>query len=115
MYQLESLFRSRPGKLPLSEAELEMTPPHHLEGEIDDVVFVSVPMTTSHHSCERLREMLLMAFKGKKQIMILTHNIELLKAKKLDATETAAMIRRIEELQGVRDADSAGSEPEQDV
>ncbi len=78
------------------------------------MVFVSVPLTSSHHSCERLRDALLMAFKGKKQIMIITHNIELLKAKKLNAAESAAMARKIEEMQGVRDVDSDGSGSEQD-
>lgn len=105
MYKLENIFRSQPSNSPLSEADLEVAPPHYLEGEVDGVVFVSVPMTTSHHSCERLRDMLSMAFKGK-QIMIITHNIELLKATKLDPSETATVIRRIEELQGVRNADS---------
>ncbi len=91
---------------------MELLPPHHLDGEINDVVFASVPMTTSHHSCERLRDSLIMAFKGKKQIMIITHNVELLEAKKLSSTETAAIILRIEELQGVRDAGGGAEQDE---
>lgn len=95
MYRLESVFRRRPDSSPLSEADLEVAPPHHIHGEIDNALFVSVSETVSHHACQTLRGMLDAALQSKKQVVILTHNIELLKATKLTASATAAILKAI--------------------
>jgi hypothetical protein len=75
---------------------LEAAPPHFFDGELDGVVFISVPATTSYNSCERLREMIDAAYSSKKQVVILTHNIELLKVTKLDSGTAAAVIKTIQ-------------------
>ncbi len=96
VFRLESIFRPRPDRSPLSEADLEKAPAHHILGELEDVIFVSVPETTSYHSCERLKEMLDAAYKSKKQVVIVTHNIELLKITKLDPGTAAAVIKKFQ-------------------
>jgi hypothetical protein len=96
LYKLESVFRPRPDKSPLSEAELETAPPHFIEGELDGVIFVSVPETASHNSCQKLREIIGVLYGDKKQVVILTHNIELLKATKMDPNVAAAVLKTIQ-------------------
>ncbi len=80
----------------MTEVELEADPAQYIEGRLEDVVFASVPPTASGHSCERLAETLQVSLQDKKQICVLTHNIELLKARKLSPTEAAEIIRRVE-------------------
>lgn len=52
-----------------------------------------------------MREILGVAFRDKKVILILTHNIELLEAQKLSSSESAAIIRRIEDKDTAVDHD----------
>lgn len=116
LYKLESIFRPRPDISPLPEADLEKAPPHFFEGELDGVLFVSVPETASHNACQKLREMLDVVYGGKKKIVILTHNIELMKITKLDTTTAAAVLKTI---QGGADPSKCelcgrGEEPEKD-
>jgi hypothetical protein len=96
LYKLEALYRKVPIDNPLTEAQLQAAPPHFLEGEIDNVIFGSVPITTSYHSAERLRDSLQVAFSDKKMVMLLTHNIELLKATKLPPGEVSKYLKNIE-------------------
>lgn len=95
VYKLQALFRPSPSKSPLSEAELASAPEHYLVGEVDNVFFVSVPESTSANAAEHLRDMLSVAFGDKKQVMVLTHNVELLAAKKLAPNDAAAVLRQI--------------------
>lgn len=106
MYQLDALYRKVPIDSPLTEAQLQAAPPHLLEGEVDDVVFVSVPITTSQHSAETLRETLRVAFGDKKLVVIITHNIELLRAQRLSTKKGSEYLKNIEDVagSGLRDA-----------
>lgn len=78
-------------------------PPHLLDfgdlkaTEIEDVLFLSVPVTSSAHSCERLREIVGVGTKDKKLCVILTHNIELLRARKLSAAEAGRVLGRVQD------------------
>lgn len=96
VYRLESIFRPRPDRSPLSEADLQSLPPHYIDGELEGVKFVSVPETASYNSCEKLRDALDAVWESKYQIVILTHNIELLKIAKLDPGTAAAVIKTIQ-------------------
>lgn len=111
VYRLDSLFRKKPGDTPLSEAQLQIAPPHYLEGEIENTIFVSVPMTTTINSCERLRSMLQVALQETgKQVVILTHNIEVLKATRLPRKVAAQVLRNIEDsVEGKADGRDNGS------
>lgn len=97
VFELRPLFRRDKGESPLTEAQMEMAPAHFIEGEIENMRFVSVPPTTSGHSVDRLREMLQVAYSDKKLIMVLTHNIEILALFKLDRAAAAQVIRRIDD------------------
>lgn len=61
------------------------------------MVFVSVPPTTSGHSVERLREMLRVGYGDKKLVMVLTHNVEMLRLIKLDRAQAAQVVKRIDD------------------
>lgn len=75
---------------------MDADPAQYIEGELGDVVFASVPPSASGNTCERLAETLQVTFKDKKQVCVLTHNIELLKARKLTPSESAEIVRRVE-------------------
>lgn len=96
LWELHPLFRKEKSDKPITEAELESDPAQYVEGKLGDVVFASVPPSASGHSCERLEETLRVSFADKKQVCVLTHNIELLKARKLTPKEAAAIVRRVE-------------------
>jgi hypothetical protein len=73
-------------------------PEHHVEGELGDCLIVSVPPTTSHESCRQLREKLRQAVGSPdKPVLILTHNIEFLRAHRLGTSEASKVARRIDE------------------
>jgi len=111
VYQLDTLYRRVPENLPITESQWQAGPSSVMDfgdakqAEISDVLFVSVPSTTSAHTCEKLRDMILISLSDKKQVMILTHNIELLRAEKLKPADAAKVIKNIEEMQ------SADEEP----
>lgn len=89
--------------MPFDEAEYKAAPPHFLDfgdlkaTEIDDVLFISVPVATSAASCERLRDIVNVALKDKKLCVVLSHNIELLRARKLTAAQTARVLGRVQD------------------
>ena len=76
---------------------MEQAPAHFIEGEIENMVFVSVPPTTSGHSVDRLREMLRVGFGDKRLVMVLTHNVEMLRLIQLDRAAAAQVIKRIDD------------------
>ncbi len=96
MYELFPLFRKRSASVSLEDAELESAPVHYLEGVFDGVIYVSVPPTTSAASSEKLREIIRVAHGEKKVVVVLTHNIELLKAQKMNSSKAARILKRVE-------------------
>lgn len=105
VYQLDTLYRQVPSSDPIAEAILQAGPPSIIDfadlkvAEIDDVLFLSVPITTSAHSCERLKEIVSVAFKDQKLITVLTHNIEMLRARKLTAAQTGRILGHIQDYE----------------
>ena len=88
LYRLEPLLSGK-------REELPQAPDHFIEGEIEGVVFVSVPHTATHASvtelCQKLSDTL------GKRVSYITHNISLLKAKKLNPKEAAKAVKRVED------------------
>lgn len=95
--------------------------PHEIEGELADYVIVSVPCSESHASAKVLREKLQEALA--KPVLIVTHNVEFLLAKKLTPKEGAKFLKEIEEVfdndatdtSGDRETGILGDEPEADA
>jgi hypothetical protein len=93
VYRLEPMFQPDRRK-PL----LATGPEHHIEGELSGYLIVSVPPTASHESCGQLQEQLGAALgRPEKNIVIVTHNIEFLRVRKLTPAEAAKLIRDVEE------------------
>lgn len=93
VYRLEPMFRPDARRPVLATG-----PEHYLEGEIGDCLVVSVPPTTSYESCRQLREQLCAAFaRPDSRVLIITHNIEFLRVKRLTATEAARLIREVDD------------------
>jgi hypothetical protein len=73
-------------------------PEHQVEGELDGCLIVSVPPTASCETCRQLQEQLAAVLDRPEQsILIVTHNIEFLRIKKLTAVEAARHVRDVEE------------------
>lgn len=96
VYKLTGLFRPEGTTLPLGESDLEEAPSHKVLGKIEDVLFVSVPPDTSYNACQRLHDTISVSLGDRKPIMIVSHNVELLRAVKLPKSESANLIRRIQ-------------------
>jgi len=89
VYQLEPVFVSK------GHSVLDKSTQYYIEGdELEGCVIVSVPNTTTHAACRELEQQLQKTLK--KTVLIFTHNVKFLKAKKLDSTEGAKVIRQIE-------------------
>jgi hypothetical protein len=93
LYRLEPMFQPDRRK-PL----LATGPEHQVEGELDNCLIVSVPPTASHETCRQLQEQLGATLdRPEKSIIIVTHNIEFMRIRKLTAVEAARHIRDVEE------------------
>lgn len=90
MYRLEPL---------LDHDDLDVlaacAPEHHIEGTFAQYVVVSVPESCNMARAEEIKEQV-MALVGR-PVVVMSHNISLLKAVKLSASEAAECIRRGEE------------------
>jgi hypothetical protein len=100
--------------MPLFESEgrrpiLEAGPEHYLEGKIGDCLIVSVPPSTTHESCRLLREQLCEATgKPDSRILILTHNIEFLRAQRLGAKEASMVAKFVDDTAPERQTQEDG-------
>ena len=65
---------------------------HYIEGTLDQYVVVSVPESTNMARAEEIKEKVMSLVK--KPVVVLSHNISLLKAEKLSASEAAEAIRK---------------------
>lgn len=101
MYRVDSLVRNEP------QSKLVEGQSCAIEGEIGDYVIVSVPPTISYQAAKVLEDNLQKELD--KPVMILTHNVQFLKATKLAANEAAAILKEVEDSIVEQDA------PEQDL
>jgi len=99
VYRVEKLFREKDSEeLRLNEEV------HYIEGEIDDWLVASVPETTSAASAKMTQDRIQAA--TNRPVLIITHNIEFMRAVKLTPAEAAKVIGRAEkdiEAQNARD------------
>jgi len=93
IYRLEPIIQAD-----ARESILATGPEHFIEGEIGDCLIVSVPPTASHETCRQLRDQLREAIgRVDRNILILTHNIEFLRARKLTPAEASKILREVDE------------------
>ena len=104
MYRLTPLLdRNDPDLLAIS------APEHHIEGTFGQYVVVSVPESCNMARAEEIKEQVMALVK--RPVVVMSHNISLLKATKLSASEAAECIRKGEEYaeaMQARIADLAG-------
>ena len=70
---------------------------HYIEGVLDQYVIVSVPECTNMARAEEIKAQVMTLVK--KPVVVISHNISLLKAVKLSASEAANAIRQGEEYE----------------
>ena len=103
VYLLDTLYRKIPSDSALTDALYQANQPTLINfdqlrmAEIEDVVFLSVPITTTVESCEHLKEMTRVAFKDQKVVMVFSHNIELLRARKLGPKEAGRVLGHVQD------------------
>ena len=68
---------------------------HYIEGKLGQYVVVSVPESCNMVRAEEIKEKIMALVK--KPVVVMSHNITLLKAVKLSASEAAEVIRNGEE------------------
>lgn len=71
-----------------------------IEGKLEDHLVVSVPVTTSMAAMQEVQKTLQEQFK--RQVLIITHNMEFLLTKRLSPKETADALKRIEDYAEAR-------------
>ena len=84
-------------------------PDHVIEGKLGEYVVVSVPESCNMARADEIKEQVMAVVK--RPVVVMSHNISLLKAVKLSASEAAECIRKGEEYaeaMQVRVADLAG-------
>lgn len=79
----------KPFDAPLLPAE-----DYSVQGELDDYIIVSVPTTTSQNAAESLRKRLTEAVQ--RPVILVTHNIHFLRARKMSSAEARKTIKRAE-------------------
>lgn len=92
VYQLVPLA-SPPGVNPF-DAPLLPAEDYSVQGELDDYIIVSVPTTTSQNAAESLRKRLTEAVQ--RPVILVTHNIHFLRARKMSSAEARKTIKRAE-------------------
>lgn len=90
IYKLETLFRDAEKKVLLTENST-----HYINGRLGEYLIVSVPETTSRASAVDLESALTKI--AKKPVLIVTHNIEFLRATLLSAKERAELAEIIDQ------------------
>ena len=104
MYRLEPLLgRDDPDLL------AQNAPDHHIEGTFGQYVVVSVPESCNMARAEEIKEQVMTL--TKRPVVVMSHNISILKATKLSASDAAECIRKGEEYaeaMQARIADLAG-------
>jgi hypothetical protein len=96
VYRLEPMFQPDRRKPILATG-----PEHRVEGELDSCLIVSVPPTASHETCRQLQQQLAAALgQPEKNLIIVTHNIEFMRIRKLTPAQAAKLIRDVEERTG---------------
>jgi hypothetical protein len=89
VYRLDHFFRTGEGGDLLIDSA-----PHYVEGEIGDRAILSVPESTSQLQAQRLQEAAEEAL-GKK-VLVVTHNVEFMRARRLSPDEAAKIIATAE-------------------
>lgn len=74
-----------------------------IEGELEDHLILSVPVTTSMAMIKKFQDELTVQFG--KPVCIMTHNMELLVAKRLPQKEAAKAVKRIEDYAEERESE----------
>ena len=74
--------------------KLQRAPDHYLEGTVQGSLVVSVPETTSQNTAAALRAGLEGQFKC--PVVLVTHNIEFLRAEQLSPGESAKILAQVE-------------------
>ena len=70
-----------------------------IEGNLDAVLIVSVPTSTPVGVCDQLQKTV--ADKFKQDVLVITHNIEFMKATKVPPNEAARIVGQAEETEKV--------------
>jgi len=90
LYRVESLFSVDNGQvIKIDDVE------HHIEGEIDGWLVASVPEITTHGAAEMIKRQLEKA--TGRPVLLISHNIELMRIVKLTASEAAKAIKYAED------------------
>lgn len=89
-----------------SVVEVPEGAPGYIDGELEDCLLISVPLSTTVRAAQQLREQVEAA--TKRTVLIYTHNVEFLKVTKLSPREGAALLKQVEQSN-----DDANSEPPQ--
>lgn len=111
VYRVEHLFQPRDS----DDAQFSIGQVHHIEGELDDRLIVSVPEITSEAAAAKLQGRLEADYN--QPVMVVTHNISLMRAVRLPPKQAAEIIknaedaiqRELERLGEGGDADGDGS------
>ena len=93
-YWIKGLAREDGEKLPLlSESELvEMKIGAAVSFDVDDILFVSVPPTTTQSARDLLQSAL--NARTQREVMIITHNIEILKLEQMSSKDLNKLMKR---------------------
>jgi len=76
-------------------------------------VVLSVPETTSRASCDRLRDAAVKELR--KPVLVVTHNVEFLRATKLSTAEAARVIKQAETQTAAADAQAEAQAKSEEV
>lgn len=91
VYRLEHVFKGDSPEQPLLVDEQ----PHYIEGELGNRVIISVPEMTSMVTVERIQDVAEEALG--KPVLVVTHNVEFMKAVKLTPQETSKVVKQVED------------------
>lgn len=69
--------------------------PVNIEGELEDYVIVSIPVTESRATAKTVRDQLSAALK--RRVMVVTHNMQFLVTKRLNPKDAARVIKKMED------------------
>lgn len=76
-------------------------PESHIEGQLGNYLVVSVPVTTSFSKLAEIRQKMMEVTGG--PVLVITHNMSLLKATKLPPKEASQVIKNAEDYAEARD------------
>ncbi len=100
IYKLETLFRDTEKQALITENST-----HYVNGRLGEYLIVSVPETTSRSSAIDLEGVLTKL--AKKPVLVVTHNIEFMRATLLTAKERAELSEIIEEATRAEEPENA--------